>query len=89
MDKASFAAGDDSTFTAKFTPASLQFPLVGYNAVKVRLYKKSGTGPNPSLTLIAEAPMQTGQSEVTLTGVATPRAPATSWPSCAPRSWTR
>lgn len=71
VDKATFVPGDDLSFTAKFTPASLQFPLVGFNAVKVRLYQKGGSGPNPSLVLVAEAPMQEGQSEVTMTGVAT------------------
>lgn len=66
LDKQTFARGDDLTFTVAFTPDSLEFPAIGFNAKSVRVYRKV-----PGLVLVGQSPITPGQTSVTLNAVAT------------------
>lgn len=69
VEPSSFQALDTVTFTVKLQPATLTFPFVGFNVRAVKVYKLK---LNPtSLVLVAESPVVEGQTELTLTALAT------------------
>lgn len=65
---ARFVATDPLAFRVTFRPDSLSFPLIGFNAVKVSIYKKTITG---GLVLVAQGPITMGMTEVNLSAIAT------------------
>ena len=72
VDQPNFKAGDTLTFTVTFTPATLEFPIIGFNVLKVRVYKKViAANGDVSLVLAGETIMSKGQTSVTITAVAT------------------
>ncbi|MEW5742212.1 MAG: hypothetical protein AB1938_25070 [Myxococcota bacterium] len=70
VSPATYNVGDEVTFKVSLTPSSLEFPLIGFNAKRVRVYKIT-TGPEPQLVLVAEAPVTKGQNDLSLRAVAT------------------
>lgn len=62
-----FKAGDTVTFSLKLDPASVKFPVVGYNVESVRIYRKEGT----SLILANEVLPQGEQVDFEIPWVAT------------------
>lgn len=61
-EKSSFAAGEDVVFDVTLNPASINFPLVGYNVKEVRIYRLRHGGSTPSAELVATAVAFEGQT---------------------------
>ncbi len=59
-EKSSFKAGDDVVFDVALDPASVKFPLVGYNVKEVRIYRLRH-GASASAELVATAVAFDGQ----------------------------
>ena len=60
-EKASFAAGEDVVFDVQLNPASINFPLVGYNVKEVRIYRLRHGGTT-SAELVATGVAFDGQT---------------------------
>ena len=60
-EKSSFAAGEDVVFDVTLNPASINFPLVGYNVKEVRIYRLRHGAPT-SAELVATAVAFDGQT---------------------------
>lgn len=60
-EKPSFAAGEDVVFDVELNPASVEFPLVGYNVKEVRIYRLRHGG-STSAELVATAVAFDGQT---------------------------
>ena len=60
-EKPSFAAGEDVVFDVELNPASVDFPLVGYNVQEVRIYRLRHGGTT-SAELVATAVAFDGQT---------------------------
>lgn len=60
-EKSSFAAGQAVVFDVKLNPASINFPLVGYNVKEVRIYRlrHGGTTSAEQVAVVAAADGQT------------------------------
>ncbi len=56
---------EDLKFNLKFDPATLEFPLIGFNVAKVRLYKKGiAANGNATLVLVGQSAMTKGQTQL-------------------------
>ncbi len=66
-NRETFEVGDPVEFTVKLDPASVDFPVLGYNVRRVSIYRRT---PD-SLVLAAEATASEGQTEFTLSWIAT------------------
>jgi hypothetical protein len=61
VDKATFHAGEELTFTLQLDPSTVNFPLVGYNVSEVRVYRLKHT-PEYSVQQVASAVPSAGQT---------------------------
>ncbi|MCC7383274.1 MAG: hypothetical protein IT384_15670 [Deltaproteobacteria bacterium] len=66
-DRESFAAGETVTFDVTLEPGSVDFPIIGYNVVAVRIYRRS----EGSLVLANEVVATAGQTQFRLPWAAT------------------
>ena len=65
LDKSSFKAGEELTFTVKLDPSTVNFPLVGYNVSEVRVYRLHH-GPQYSAQQVASVVPSAGQTDFEL-----------------------
>lgn len=66
-DQEAFSTGETVTFTVALNPATIAFPIVGYNVAAVRIYRKDAG----SLVLANEVVASTGQTDIEIPWVAT------------------
>jgi alpha-tubulin suppressor-like RCC1 family protein len=65
-EKSTFAAGENVIFDVDLDPASISFPLVGYNVTEVRVYRLRHDGSGTSADLVTSAPAVEGQTKFQL-----------------------
>lgn len=65
-EKSTFAAGENVVFEVELNPASINFPLVGYNVTEVRVYRLRHDGFGASAEQVTSVPAVEGQTKFQL-----------------------
>ena len=65
-EKSTFAAGENVVFEVELNPASINFPIVGYNVTEVRIYRLRHGGFGSSAQQVTSVPAVEGQTRFQL-----------------------